>query len=76
MDDAEISVKFKKNQRSATVSIRIANDDLVENIESFVVRLTLPGREVRDKKLQYGYYQYAVVYIKDGEYLLSRMSLC
>ena len=67
MDSSDILVKFKKRQRSATVSIKIADDDLIENIESFVVRMTLPNKEVRDKKLKYGDYQYAVVYIKDSE---------
>ena len=67
MDSSDILVKFKKRQRSATVSIKIVDDDLIENIESFVVRMTLPNKEVRDKKLKYGDYQYAVVYIKDSE---------
>ena len=67
MDSSEMSVKFKKRQRSATVSIKIADDDVVENVESFVVRLTLPSKEVRDRKLKYGDHQYAVVYIKDSE---------
>ena len=67
MDSSDILVKFKKRQRSATVSIKIVDDDLIENIESFVVRMTLPNKEVRDKKLKYGDYQYTVVYIKDSE---------
>ena len=67
LDSSDILVKFKKRQRSATVSIKITDDDLIENIESFVVRMTLPSKEVRDKKLKYGGYQYAVVYIKDSE---------
>ena len=67
MDSSDILVKFKKRQRSATVSIKITDDDLIENIESFVVRMTLPNKEVRDKKLKYGDYQYAVIYIKDSE---------
>ena len=67
VDDSDVLVEFGEHQRSATVSIRIANDDVVENIESFAVRLILPSREVCDKKLKYGYYQYAIVYIKDSE---------
>lgn len=67
LDSSDILVKFKKRQRSATVSIKITDDDLIENIESFVVRMTLPNKEVRDKKLKYGDYQYAVIYIKDSE---------
>ena len=60
-------VKFKRKQRRATASIKIIDDDAVENIESFVVRLALPYREVLEKRLKYGNYQYAVVYIKDSE---------
>ena len=62
-----MSVNFKRKQQHATTSIKIIDDDVVENIESFVVRLALPYREVRERKLKYGDYQYAVVYIKDSE---------
>lgn len=67
LDSSDVLVKFKKRQQSATVRIKITDDDLIENIESFVVRMSLPSKEVRDKKLKYGDYQYAVVYIKDSE---------
>ena len=67
VDYSEVLVEFGENQQSATASIKIVDDDVVENIESFVVRLTLPSREVRENKLKYGDYQYAVVYIRDSK---------
>ena len=67
VEDLEISVTFKKHQQSATACIRITDDNVVENIESFMVRLILPSEEVHKKKLKYGYYQYAMVYIKDSK---------
>ena len=62
-------MKFDENQRSATASIKIVEDDVVENIESFLVRLILPSKEVREKRLKLGDYRYAVVYIRDSELL-------
>ena len=62
-------VKFNENQRRATASIKIIDDDVVENIESFVVRLTLPSKEVHENKLKHGNYRHAVVYIRDSELL-------
>ena len=62
-------MKFDENQRSATASIKIVDDDVVENIESFLVRLILPSKEVREKRLKHGDYRYAVVYIRDSELL-------
>ena len=60
-------MEFDENQQSATASIKIVDDDVIENIESFLVRLTLPSEEVREKRLKHGDYQYAVVYIRDSE---------
>ena len=64
-------MEFSENQQNATASIKIADDDVIENVESFVVRLALPSRQVREKRLKYGDHQYAVIYIRDSELLIE-----
>lgn len=67
VDVSYVLVKFEKYQQSATASIKIVNDDIVEEMETFIVKLTLPAEEVYRNRLKYGYHQYARVYIKDSE---------
>ena len=62
-----MSVRFGRYQRRAAVSIKIAKDDIVEETESFQLRLTLPNSGIRRNLLKYGNHQYAMVYIKDSE---------
>ena len=71
-----MSVKFNKHQRRATASIRIVSDDIVEETESFHLKMVLPSKEVRKKLLKYGNHRRATVYIKDSEYPFNRMSFC
>ena len=68
-------MKFDENQQSATASIKIVNDDVVENIESFLVRLILSSKEVREKRLKHGDYRYAVVYIRDSELFTEKLTI-
>ena len=62
-----VVINFAKYQRSATASIRIANDDIVEKTESFQLRLTLPDSGIQQNLLKYGVRRYTTVYIKDSE---------
>ena len=71
MDVSTVSVKFRKRQQSATASIKIASDDLVEQTESFKVKLTLPKKEVKKKKLKYGSHRQATVFIQDSKLPIS-----
>ena len=67
MRTSSVVIKFAKYQRSATASIRIAKDDIVEKTESFQLRLTLPDSGIQQNLLKYGVRRYATVYIKDSE---------
>ena len=67
MRSSFVVIKFAKYQRSATASIRIANDDIVEKTESFQLRLTLPDSGIQQNLLKYGVRRYTTVYIKDSE---------
>ena len=76
MGVSTVSVRFRRRQQSATASIKIASDDIVEQTESFKVKLTLPKKEIRKKKLKYGSHQQATVYIQDSELLHTAEYLC
>ena len=67
MVTSSVVIKFAKYQRSATASIRIAKDDIVEKTELLQLRLTLPSSGIQRNLLKYGSCRYATVYIKDGE---------
>ena len=68
-----MSVKFDKRQQSATASIRIVSDDIVEETESFQLKMVLPNKQIRKKLLEYGSHRRATVYIKDSEYPFNKM---
>ena len=76
LDVSSVSVKFNKRQQRATASVRIVSDDIVEETESFHLKMVLPSKEVRKKLLKYGNHRRATVYIKDSEYPFNRMSFC
>ena len=64
-----VVIRFAKYQRSASASIRIAKDDIVEKTESLQLRLTLPSSDIKRNLLKYGSHRYATVYIKDSEFV-------
>ena len=68
LDAYPVFLKFSKCQESATATVRIASDDIVEQTESFLLKMNLPNKQVRKKLLKYGSYQRATVYIEDSEY--------
>ena len=67
MNTSSVILRFNKYQRRATASIRIVSDDVVEETESFLLRLTVPSSGIRRNLLKYGSYRYTTVYINDSE---------
>ena len=67
MDVSTVEVKFSKRQQSATASIKIFEDEIIEKTEFFKLKMILPSSEVRRKLLKYGRHRLTTVYIKDSK---------
>ena len=63
-----VLLKFSKHQESATATIKVSSDDIVEQTESFQLKMNLPSKQVDKKLLKYGTYRHATVYIEDSKY--------
>ena len=63
-----VYVRFNTYQQKAVGTIRIFSDDLIEGVELFAVKMTLPSRGLYKRFLYYRHPKHALVYIRDCKY--------
>jgi len=60
-----VYVKFNRYQQKAFGYIKIFDDYIVEGVETFAVKMTLPSSGLYKKLLMYRHPRHAYVYIRD-----------
>jgi len=60
-----VYVRFNRYQRKAVGTIKIFSDDIIEGVETFAVKMTLPSSGPYKRLLSYKHPRHTYVYIRD-----------